>query len=170
MKKIIILALASILLTVCAENILNFTIISTKSIELKKFSSLQKSSEKTAGEDKSFIIIVFPTRFTRIDQAVTNTIDAIPGCVALMDGTVYSKFWWIPYIYGEHKVVIEATPIIDPSFSQIATNLPKYGRALVDDDGNVVTIESISEKSFLAEKSKIVKNKTIDKMGAQTSY
>ena len=30
--------------------------------------------------------------------------------------------------------------------------------------------ESISEKSFLAEKSKIVKNKTIDKMGAQTSY
>lgn len=87
-----------------------------------------------------------------------------------MDGTVYSKFWWVPYIYGEHKVVIEATPLIDPSFSQIATNLPKYGRALVDDDGNVVTIESISEKSFLAEKSKIVKNKTIDKMGAQTSY
>ena len=94
MKKIIILALASILLT-SSENILNFTIISTKSIELKKFSSLQKSSEKTAGEDKSFIIIVFPTRFTRIDQAVTNKIDAIPGCVALMDGTVYSKFWWI---------------------------------------------------------------------------
>ena len=160
MKKIIILSLIGLILTGCSQNLFNFTLVSTKSIELEKFSSLKKSSEKTTGEDKASLIIFIPTRTIKIDQAITNTIDAIPGCVALMDGTVYSKFWWIPYIYGEQKFVIEATPIIDPSFSQSSSNLPKYGRILIDKEGNVETIESITENTFLAEKNKIVKNGT----------
>lgn len=156
MKKIIILALATIILTSCNQNLFNFTIVSTKSIDLEKLSSFKKSAEKVTGEDKTSIIIIIPTKSVKIDQAITNTIDAIPGCVALMDGTVYSKLWFIPYIYGEHKIVIEATPIIDPSFNQSASSLPKYGKVFIDKAGNVEFMESISETAYTAEKRKIV--------------
>lgn len=158
MKKIIILTIASIILTGCSKNLFNFTLVSTKSIELEKLSSLEKSSEKVTGEDKASLIIFIPTRTIKIDQAITNTIDAIPGCVALMDGVVYSKFWWIPYIYGEQKFVIEATPLIDPSYSQSSNYLPKYGRVLIDKEGKVDLIKSISKSEYLAEKSKIILN------------
>ncbi|MEQ8908941.1 MAG: hypothetical protein RIC95_07100 [Vicingaceae bacterium] len=158
MKRIILFMIVSFILTGCTQNLFNFTLVSTKSVELEKLSSLKKSSEKAIGEDKASLIIFIPTRTIKVDQAITNTIDAIPGCVALMDGVVYSKFWWIPYIYGEQKFVIEATPLIDPTFTQTSTNLPNYGKVFITKEGNVDSIESISEANYLAEKKKIVQN------------
>ena len=158
MKKIIILSLTGLILTGCSQQLFNFTLVSTKSIELKNLSSLKKSSEKVTGEDKAHWIIIIPTRTIKIDQAITNTIDAVPGCIALMDGVVYSKFWWIPYIYGQQKFVIEATPLIDPSYSKSSSNLPKYGRVFINKEGSVDSIKSISEAKYFAEKNKIIQN------------
>ncbi|MEQ9261754.1 MAG: hypothetical protein RLP14_01200 [Owenweeksia sp.] len=158
MKKILLLSIMSFILTGCSQNLFNFTLVSTKSVQLEKLSSLKRSSEKVVGIDKTSLIIMMPTRKTTIDQAITNTIDAVPGCVALMDGVVYSKFWWIPYLYGEQKFVIEATPLIDPSLTQTSVNLPKYGKVFINKEGNVDSIESVSEAKYLAEKKKIVQN------------
>jgi hypothetical protein len=155
MKKLSIVLFASIILTSCSQNLFNFTIVSTKNIELEKLSSLEKSSERTKGEDKTSIIIIIPTRKIKIDQAISNTIDGIPGCVALLDGVVYSKFWYIPYIYGEQKIVIEATPLVDPSIATSSKTLPKYGKIFLDKKGDIKSIESISEVDFAFEKNKL---------------
>lgn len=145
MKKTSILIFASIILSSCSQDLFNFTIVSTKNIELEKLSSLKKSTEKAKGEDKSSIILFIPTKRIKIDKAISNTIDGIPGCVALLDGSVYSKFWWIPYIYGEQKIVIEATPLID---SSIPNPLPKYGKIFLDKKGKIKKIEAISATEF----------------------
>jgi len=158
MKKIIILAVISVFITGCSQSLFNFTLVSTKSIELDELSSLKKSPKKVTGEDKASLIIIIPTATIKIDQAITNTINAVPGCVALMDGVVYSKFWWIPYIYGEQKFVIEATPLIDPSYAETYNNIPRYGKVIINKEGNVNSIESISEAKYLDEKNKIVQN------------
>lgn len=159
MKKFSIAVYISVILTSCSHNLFNFTIVSTKNIELEKLSLLQKSSEKTIGEDKSSIIIIIPTRKIKIDQAISNTIDGIPGCVALLDGVVYSKFWFIPYIYGEQKIVVEATPLIDTTISKSQKTLPKYGKIFLDKKGNIKSIESISNVNFAFESGKIKKLK-----------
>jgi len=158
MKKLILCVLLSISLASCSQNVLNFTIVSTKNIELEKLSTFEKSSKKTMGEDMSGIIIIIPTKTIRIDQAITNTIDGIPGCVALVDGVVHSKFWWIPYIYGEQRYVVEATPLIDPSLAETDQVLPKYGIAHLDKKGNLKSIEAVSEQEYNRKKRKIVKH------------
>ncbi|GAA4294819.1 hypothetical protein [Aestuariibaculum suncheonense] len=155
MKKIIILIITCTFLTGCSRNLFNFTLVSTQNIELEKLASLQTSPEKITGEDKASIIIFIPTKTIRIDRAISNTIDAFPGCMALMNGTVYSKFWFIPYIYGEAKFVVEGTPVIDSSIMQTTSNLPKYAKVILDKKGNINSIESISEKKYLDEKNKI---------------
>jgi hypothetical protein len=43
-----------------------------------------------------------------------------------LDGVVYSKFWFIPYVYGEQKIVVEAT-LIDTTLNA-KKKLPKYGK------------------------------------------
>jgi hypothetical protein len=159
MKKLSISIFISVVLTSCSHNLFNFTIVSTKNIELEKLSSLQKSSEKITGEDKSSIIIIIPTRKIKIDQAISNTIDGIPGCVALLDGVVYSKFWFIPYVYGEQKIVVEATPLIDNTISKSQKKLPKYGKIFLDKKGNIKSIESISDANFAFESGNIKKLK-----------
>lgn len=153
MKKIPILLFTSIILTSCSQDLFNFTIVSTKNIELEKLSSLKKATKKTIGEDKASIIILIPTKKVKIDKAISNTIDAIPGCVALLDGSVITKFWYIPYIYGKQKIVIEATPLIDPAVSK---TLPKYGKIYLDKKGKLKSMESVSAAEFaLAKKNKL---------------
>ncbi len=146
MKKLSIILFTTAILTSCSQDLFNFTIVSTKNIELEKLSSLKKSTEKTKGEDKaSIIIIIIPTKRIKIDKAISNTIDGIPGCVALLDGSVTTKFWYIPYIYGQQKIVIEATPLIDPTVSK---TLPKYGKIYLDKKGKIKSMKSISAAEF----------------------
>ena len=160
MKKLVFLILLSIIFASCSQRLFDFTIISTKNIELDKLSSLKKSPERTTGEDKASIIVFVPTHTIRIDQAIDNTIEGIPGCVALLDGVVYSKFWWIPYIYGEQRFVIEATPLIDPAIASTSPSLPKYGKVFLDKNGKFKSIEQISEAEYQAEKSEIIQHST----------
>lgn len=157
MKNLIILVTLSITLASCTQNLMNFTIVSTKNIDLEQLSSLERTSEKTIGEHKAAIIIIIPTKTIRIDQAITNTIDGIPGCVALLDGVVHSHFWYIPYIYGETKYVVEATPLIDPSLVETSKVFPTYGKVYLDKKGKFKSMESISEEEYGREKSKIMR-------------
>ncbi len=156
MKKIILTPILFLLLTSCSQSLFNFTLISTKNIEFNKLSLLEKSDKKTRGEDKASIIVFIPTKNIKIDQAITNTIDGIPGCVALLDGVVYSKYWWIPYIYGEQKFVIEATPLIDPSTKSTTTSYIEYGRVKLDKNGEFKSLESISKDEYVSEKNQII--------------
>lgn len=155
MKNIPYLLILCIALTSCNQRLFNFTIISTKNIELSKLSSLEKSNKRVEGEDMAHLIIFIPTNIIRIDQAIDNTIESIPGCVALLDGVVYSKIWWIPYIYGQQRYVVEATPLIDPAYSSITPVIPKYGKVTLDENGLFKSMESISEHEYLTLKEKI---------------
>jgi hypothetical protein len=155
MKNLIILSIAAIVLAGCSQQLFNFTIVSTKNIEFGKLSSMEKSTKRTTGEDKASIIVVVPTRSIKIDQAISNTINGIPGCIALLDGVVYSKFWWIPYIYGEQRFVIEATPLVDPSFPQTSKAATGYGKVFLDKEGKFESFEPLSEAEYRSEKNKI---------------
>jgi hypothetical protein len=161
MKKFIIITISSLLLSSCTQSLFNFTIVSTKNIELSKLSELEQSKERVVGEDKAYIIVVIPTNTIKIDQAISNTINSVPGCVALLDGVVYSKFWYIPYVYGVQKFVIEATPLIDPSMANASMPLPKFGKVYIDKKGQVDSIETITEGEYLAEKNSILPNSTV---------
>jgi hypothetical protein len=154
MKKTLFAISISIILTSCSQSIFNFTLISTKNIEIEKLSFLKKSSEKAKGEDKAHIIVVIPSKTVKIDQAITNTIDKIPGCIALVDGVVTSKLWYIPYLYGQQRIVIEATPLIDTSLVK-SSKLTKYGKIFLNKKGEIKSFQAISDVEFLNQKNKI---------------
>ena len=155
MKKIVFLLVLTFTFSSCTQRIFDFTIVSTKNIELENLSNLKKGSKRTEGEDKASIIVLFSTHRISISQAIDNTIEGIPGCIALLDGVVTSKFWWIPYIYGEEKFIIEAVPLIDPSM-QGTVAIPKFSRVYLDHQGKFKCMEAISSTDYEKEKRKIM--------------
>jgi hypothetical protein len=50
-------------------------------------------------------------------EAIDQAIESKPGAVALVDGVVYQKIWYIPYIYGQSGFTVEGTPLIDPALT-----------------------------------------------------
>ncbi|MGY5353431.1 hypothetical protein [Wenyingzhuangia sp. IMCC45467] len=154
-KKLLIISL-SLFLVSCSQRLHDFTLISTKNIELNELNNLRKSEKRISNEDKTHVIVFIPTKQTKIENAIDKIIENTPGCIALLDVVIHSKFWWIPYIYGQQKFVVEATPLIKENYNSTTSNLPNFGKIYLTKEGNIEKIVSISESEFNIEKNKMI--------------
>ena len=91
---------------------MDMTIISTKSFELVDMANYEKLPDRVEGEDLSHIIIFIPMGVPFIKEAIDKAIEETPGCIGLADAVLYLKWFYIPFIYGQFRYVLEGTPIV----------------------------------------------------------
>lgn len=120
--KTVTAACATLALTACSQRMVDFTMISSKNIDLARAAEFQRGSARIRGEDVKPIIILFPMGEPSAKEAMDNAIESVPGAVGLMDGVITSHWWYIPYIYGQFSVEVEGTPLIDPTQFQKRSN------------------------------------------------
>ena len=158
--KFTLLSLTIVALTFssCSHRVLDFTLISSKNVDLSKGATFERGKSRVDGKDMVHWIIFIPTGTVSIKEALDKAIESTPGCVALLDGVIYTKFWWIPYIYGQQSATIEGTPLIDPSLAYNSEEIPTYGKIELDKNGEIKSVEDISSTEYLAPKDKIVKD------------
>src|SRR3990172_6884047 len=113
--------------------------ISTKNIDLSHAASFQRAKARSEGIDKIHLIVFIPTGVPNMKEAIDRAIERVPGAVALVDGVVSSRFWWIPYVYGQSMYVVEGTPLIDPSVAS-ATPPGDY-MVWLDESGSVERVQ-----------------------------
>jgi len=155
-KAIVLLLIFLVAVSVvgCATRLTDFTIISTKNIDLARGADFKRGASRVEGEDKYSIIIFIPTGTPNIKEAIDKAIESVPGAIALLDGVITQKAFWIPYIYGEVSYVVEGTPLIDPAVC--AAKLPSnYVISKLDKKGNVLETKYVSKEEFSALKNKI---------------
>jgi hypothetical protein len=111
--KLIHLLLTSLLLTGCSTRLVDFTIISSKNIELSHGEYLKPGPHRVKGEDRKHIIFFIPTGDPSVKEAMDRAIEGTPNAVGLVDGVVTKEGWYIPYIYGQIWYEVEGTPLID---------------------------------------------------------
>ncbi len=161
--NLIILGIATIIFNSCSYRMLDFTLVSTKNVDLSKASSFERGKQRVEGEDMVHIVIYVPIGRPNLKEAVDRAIESTPGCIALVDGVIYSKFWWVPLLYGQSSFLVEGTPLIDPT---LASNIPKYGKISIDKQGKFKNIETISEEEYFAIKDGILKNSRIKRFNS----
>lgn len=153
----IMVVLVSTLLVSCTNRILDFTVVSSKNLDLTKGASFVKGKSRVTGEDLAHWVIVIPTSEVNIKEALDRAIESTPGCVALLDGVIYEKFWYFPYVYGQQVVIVEGTPLIDPSLTVIEKAYPTYGMIELTTDGELAQMKEITKEQFTKEKYKLFK-------------
>lgn len=149
------LVLIGFVATGCATRLADFTLISTKNVDLTRGADFRRGQSRVTGEDKVSIIIFIPTGNPNIKQAVDKAIQSVPGAVALLDGVITAKGWWIPYIYGESTYVVEGTPLIDPKLLATVDLPSNYIISRIDKKGNIKELKYVSKEEFDALKKKI---------------
>lgn len=99
------LFLAALPLSGCVQRLMDFTVISTKNVEIPGV-----RGEKVEGEDTKSIVIIIPTGQPSIKAAVDNALDKGHGDV-LLDAVISMENWYIPYIYGQSSFIVEGTSL-----------------------------------------------------------
>lgn len=116
MRKYLLCICAMVLFAAgCTTRITDFTMISTKNVELARAATFKRATSRTRGKDTAYIIVSVPTGLPNMKEAIDRAIESVPGTIALVDGVVFHFAWQIPLIYGEDSYIVEGTPLIDPS-------------------------------------------------------
>ena len=118
MKKFIPIALLALLATGCSTRITDFTVISSKNIDMSRGADFKRAPIRVKGEDRKSIIIFFPTGEPNVKEAMDRAIEKTPGAIGLLDGVITRHGWYIPYIYGESWYEVEGTALIDPNLEK----------------------------------------------------
>ncbi len=114
MKKLLLPLLALSTLQGCVNRIGDFTIASTKNIDIKSESHRVDTRRRVQGRDVIHIISFIPTgTFPNMKEAMDNAIEKAPGAVALSNVTVKRGAWYIPLIYGQDYFEIEGNPVYE---------------------------------------------------------
>lgn len=157
MKKVLLGIGFIAFLTSCSYRVVDFTIISTKNVDLSKAGTFKRGKTRVEGKDVAHLIIYFPLGRPSMKEAIDKAIETTPGAVALVDGVVYSKGWWA-ILYGQDILVIEGIPLIDPSLASNQNNLfNDYTKVSMDKKGNVMKVEELSKEEFQKIKEKSTK-------------
>ena len=149
------ISLSLLLLSSCSHRIVDFTLISSKNIEFSKFDTYERLNSRVTGEDTKSIIFVVPTGNPSGKEAMDEAIESVPGCVALVDGVLTQKWFYIPYIYGEYTFIIEGTPIVDPAL--VSNDIQNYSVCVLDKKGNIETTIALSENDYNEIKTDLLK-------------
>ena len=114
---VVVLALALLTGISCVRTITDFTIVSTKNVDLSRMSEYKRDPLMRRGKDVVHWVTIFPISWTGepdMKPAIDRAIQSVPGGVALVDGRIRESFWWIPFIYGQNAITVEGTLLIDP--------------------------------------------------------
>ena len=96
--------------------ILDFTVLSTRSLPSGGLEGLERRETRAWGESSQQIFIVFPVGDISIGTSLERAINSVPGCVALVDGSItLEERIFFPLIYADSKIVVQGTPLIDPA-------------------------------------------------------
>jgi hypothetical protein len=82
----------------CSQRIGDFTVISTKNVDLG--TNYVKIKSNGEGKDLKHWIIIFPIGVPNIKSAIDDSLNQNDGDV-IMNAVIESGFWYIPYIYGQ---------------------------------------------------------------------
>ncbi len=148
-KTVILLLFAVIILAGCTTRMVDFTIISTKNVDLSRAAEFESGKSRITGEDMAHIIVFIPTGQINIKEAIDNALESVPGAVALLDGVISSKFFYIPYIYGQQSYIVEGTALIDPQLASNSDNsLGEYNVVRLDSNGDLESIEIVTKDVY----------------------
>jgi len=152
MKKIILLSIIALIVSSCTHRLVDFTMISTKNIDFSDAGEFERADQRVEGEDRVYYLITIPLGIPNMEEAIDKAIEKTPGAIALVDGVVYSKSMWF-VLTGYNSYLVEGTPLVDPTMADKG-EFSKYNHCILDRNGNVKKIVSISEREYKTKKRK----------------
>ena len=86
----------------CSTRIGDFSVISTKNIEMD--GEYELIGRDVKGTDMKPIILYFPTGTPTIEGAIDDALESVDGDI-MTDVIITSNVWWL-YLYGEQRYVV----------------------------------------------------------------
>jgi len=139
-----------VVLTGCATRIGDFTVMSSKNVELSRLGEFTRSKIAVKGTDSKITVLGFIPIKTRVDlkEALDSALNKIPGAQAIVDVRLYyQKMDFL--LFQIEGFVVSGTALIDPRVSDASekTSDEQY-LVLETNDGKDFSIRYVNEDEY----------------------
>lgn len=94
----------------CTDRLGDFTMISTKNVDLSDAEVNLSKGRRATEDDCKPIVIIFPIGRPDLKEAVDSALEEGQGNL-MVDLVVYSRWWYVPPIFGLRCMVAEGTVV-----------------------------------------------------------
>ncbi len=102
-----------IVLSGCSRHLGDFTLLTTKKVDLSDFSFptyATTNNQKVKGEDVSHVIIILPTKTPDLKHAIDNALDK-NNAYMLSEASIRYDYFFIPHLYERKTFIVEGQPV-----------------------------------------------------------
>jgi hypothetical protein len=140
----------SMVLASCATRIGDFTLMSSKNVDLSRISSYRRSGKTVKGTDSIITVLFFIPVKTKVDLkvALDNALSKIPGAEALVDVRFdYRKLNFI--LFQLEGFIVSGTALVNPNVADASETIPDKPYLVMDTkDGEHFTKRYVSETEY----------------------
>ncbi|MDR2178314.1 MAG: hypothetical protein LBP20_09800 [Treponema sp.] len=134
----------------CATRLGDFTLMSSKNVELSRVSEFKRSNQMVKGSDSMITVLFFIPIKSKIDMkvALDNALNKIPGAQAIVDVRIdYQKLNFV--LFQVEGYVISGTALIDMGVADASETTPDKPYLVMDTkDGEHFTKRYVSEPEY----------------------
>lgn len=94
----------------CTDRLGDFTMISTKNVDLSDAEVNLSKGRRATEDDCKPVVIIFPIGRPDLKEAVDSALEEGQGNL-MVDLVVYSRWWYVPPIFGLRCMVAEGTVV-----------------------------------------------------------
>jgi len=148
---VIIVLVFTMVLSGCATRIGDFTVMSSKNVELSRLGEFNRSSQTVKGTDSFVTVLGFIPVKTRVDlkKALDNALSKIPGAQALVDVRIDVRRLNF-LLFQIESFVVSGTVLIDPRVVDASEVIPdKTYLVMETDNGEDFKMRYVSEDEYI---------------------
>jgi len=147
-RAVLAAAVTAVVLAGCTHRLLDFTVLSSKNLDVAKMSQLERAGARQTGKDTTYVIIFIPIGLPDLKGAIDRALEKVPGAVALADGVVRAKSMWF-VLFGFNSIIVEGTPLIDPTLLRSGDTRPSdFMVSYIDPASKDSRVAYLSEPEF----------------------
>jgi hypothetical protein len=136
--------------TGCATRLGDFTLMSSKNIELSRVSEFKRSNQKVKGSDSMITVLFFVPVKKEIDLkvALDKALETIPGAQAIVDVRIdYRKLNFV--LFQIDSYIVSGNALIDLGVADASETTPDKPHLVMDTkDGEHFTKRYVNESEY----------------------
>jgi hypothetical protein len=134
----------------CATQIGQFTMATTKNVDLSRLGEFSRTTREIKAQDSSIFILGFQVKTAKMNAALDKALSKIPGAVAMVDVRISTKSTPLLIVRLE-SFIVSGTALVDPKIVSAETSERNEHPQLVKftEEGKIIETVALTNEEYI---------------------
>jgi hypothetical protein len=147
LEMLVVILVFGAVLTGCATQIGQFTMATTKNVDLSRLGQFNRTSREVKAQDSTVYILGFKVKTAKMNAALDKALARIPGAVALIDVRISTKSTSLILVRFD-SYIVSGTALVDPQIVSGGSSNENPQLVAFSEEGEIIEVVAITQEEY----------------------